>query len=456
MATTNLVTGTTSGGIDVASIVTQLMAVERQPLTALQQQETKLQNKLSAFGRVQSALSTLQTASTALRGAGAFAAATATVTGSGAAATAGSGAAIGRYAVSVSQLARAQSTASAAVVGGATATVGSGTLSIQVTGSASPTSINVVGTDTLADVRDKINAANAGVAASIVNDGTGARLVLNASKTGAASAFTVTPDAGLAVLAFSTTQAAQDARFAINGLPLTSPTNQISDAIPGVTLTLTQAPTATQAAAGQTVDSEVAVDRDAAAARTAAKAFVDAYNALVSVVRDLTAYNATTKTAATLNGESVLRGVISQARSIVVDTKAAADGELTRLSSAGIAIQADGTLGFDAARFDSAYAAGAERVARMFGDSTGSGSAQGFAARMASLAKSLVGTDGLLASRQQGLQSTIKRLDDQQSQLEARLDAKQKQFVAQYSSLNALLNTNQQQSVALANALSKL
>src|SRR5262252_1697017 len=349
-----MATGAIGGGaIDVNGLVSQLMTVEQQPLVALKKRESAVQAQLTAFGQIQSAVSTFQDAVTGLRVGSAFSSATATVSGEGATATASTGASRGSFAVSVTQLARAQSMASDPV-DTADTSIGSGNLTIKSADGSTTLamlSIGSSGSGTLSEVRDKINAANIGVKASLVNDGGKVRLVLNAGKTGKANAFQVSADAGLTGLALSQTQPAQDALYSVNGLSLTSASNVITDAVPGVTLTLTKQPPA-GSPPGTTVDSEVDVALDTSAVTAAAQKFVTAYNSLNTLIGNLTKYDPNTKTAAVLNGESVLRRLQDQVRGLVTATKTGgAPGDLTRLSQVGVSIQKDGTLGLDTAKF---------------------------------------------------------------------------------------------------------
>jgi flagellar hook-associated protein 2 len=66
---------------------------------------------------------------------------------------------------------------------------------------------------------------------------------------------------------------------------------------------------------------------------------------------------------------------------------------------------------------------------------------------------SILGPNGLLDSRQQGLQVSIKAMDDKQAAMQSQLTLTEARLRAQYSALDALLSTRQQQSNALANAL---
>ncbi|MFN3566729.1 MAG: flagellar filament capping protein FliD, partial [Burkholderiaceae bacterium] len=337
-------TGIGGGAIDVRALVSQLMTIERKPLVQLQQRETQIQSRLTALGRVKSALDALQTAADALRRTNTFTAAKATTSGEGATAVVSGTPQLGSYAVSVSRLARGQSNASAAFAS-ATADVGSGTLTLKsADGATVLATINVgdTGTGTLAEIRDEINAANVGVRASLVNDGGQTRLVLNSRQSGAANGFQIEVDAGLAALAFTQNQAAQDAQFSINGLALTSPSNTVNGVIEGLTLTLAKAPPA-GSAPGTTVDAEITVAQDADAVKKSVEDFVKAYNEVEKLIADLTKYDPNTKTAAVLNGESLLRQVQNGVRSIVRGTMSAAAGDYTRLSEVGLEIQRDGT-----------------------------------------------------------------------------------------------------------------
>jgi flagellar hook-associated protein 2 len=443
------------GSIDVATLVSQLMAVERQPLTRLESRESEIQSRLSAYGRVQSALSTLDSAVAALARATTFSPAKAAVSGEGATATATGTAPTGTYSIAVSQLARAQSTVSAQVATATTA-IGSGTLTLRDGGGAvlAALSIGATGDGTLAEIRDSINAAGVGVRASLVGDGGQVRLVLNSSATGAASAFTVEADGALTALGFSTVQTARDASYSVNGLALTSSSNVISDAIEGVTLSLAKAPP-DGSPVGTTVDALITVGSDADEVVKSVQAFVTAYNEVDKLVASLTKYDPTTRTAALLNGESALRQVQSQLRGMLRGAVSGGTGDYARLYEVGITVQTDGSLKLDESRLRTAAAEPA-KLARLFANDSALADEDGLALRMQSTVKSLLDANGVLDSRQSGLKATIRTLDQQQERMEARLAQIEIRLRQQYSALDALLTTRQSQSTALANALAGL
>lgn len=443
--------------IDVNGLVTALMKVERQPLARLESREAAIQSRLSAFGRVQSALSSLESSLAKLALGTTFTAGAATTTGEGVAAAVGGTPANGRYAISITQLARVQSSASAPVAT-ATTDIGSGTVTIRNHDGSTVLGTFIVGdngTGTLTELRDEINGANIGVRASLVNDAGQVRLVLNAAETGVAKAFQVETDAGLAALAFETKQAALDARYSINGLALTSSSNVIKDAIEGLTLTLTKAPPA-GSPPGTTVDGEVVVSTDTAGIKAAVQEFVKAYNDFDKLVGELTKYDPNTKSAAILNGEGVMRQLQNQVRSLARGVMTAASGDFTRLSDIGIAVQTDGTLKLDESKFDGIVNADPAKVARLLSKTSNTEAEQGFAVRLRAAAKSFISPNGALDARQKGLRESIRSLDQQQERMEARLSLVEARLRRQYSQLDALLATSQSQSNALANALSGL
>lgn len=448
--------GVSGGAIDVASLVSQLMSIERRPLDKLQQRESEIQSKLSAYGRLQSAFDALRTASSKLAGITQFRLTTAKATGEAATASGSADGVPGRYAVSVTRLAQVQSTAAQGIDPATVFGVGS----LQITQNGSTTSFGVGGTGeptTLAGLRDAINANSAiGVRASVVTDGGQARLVLNSRETGAAKAFTVATGGDLAQLTFADLQAAQDASFSVNGLALTSASNDVTGVIEGVTLSLTKAPPA-GAAPGTTVDGEVAVDRDVEGIRTGVQNFVKAYNDAQKLIADLSKYDPATKTAAVLNSEGLLRSMQSGLRAVVGSAMTPASGtDYTRLSEVGLEVQSDGTLSLNATKFDAALKADAGKVERLFTTSTGTGNQLGFAQRLLTQVKTVTDPSGVLDLRQTALRDTIKRLDQQQEQMQVRLDLIQARLVRQYSALDSLVASRQQQSNALTNALASL
>ena len=193
-------------GLDVNAIVNSLMAVERQPLTRLQTTATTMQTKLSAFGQMQSLVSAFRDAMAPLYKADSYALTNASSSDPTSVSVGSTAKAVpGTYSVSVSALSSTQSTVSASgqftsetdVVGTGSLTLTLGTWSAGQTAFTPKTGTTSVvipigaSENTLAGIRDKINAANAGVSATIVTDSTGSRLAFQSSSTGANNGFRI-------------------------------------------------------------------------------------------------------------------------------------------------------------------------------------------------------------------------------------------------------------------------
>ncbi|MES2554398.1 MAG: flagellar filament capping protein FliD [Pseudomonadota bacterium] len=381
-----------ASGLDVDAIVTSLMNVEKKPLTALATQKTTYQSKISAYGTLKSALSTFQTAVNNLSTASKFNAQTVkSGDPSVFTATASGSATVGNYAVTVSQLAQAQKIATAGF-GSAYDVVGTGTMTIAFgtydstgntfTANADKTPTNITissANNTLAGVRDAINASGAGVTAAIVNDGTTNRLVITSKDTGEVNSLKITTTdsdgnnldaAGLSQLAYDPTatagagnnmtqkQVAKNAKLNIDGIDIVKSSNTVSDAIDGVTFNLLKD------SGGSAVSLDVA--RDEASVKASVTAFVDAYNTLNTKLRSLTNYSAPNSAAnGPLLGDATARSVTSQIKSVLTSV-IGTTGSITSLSQIGVGFKADGTLGLDATKLDKSIADNFGDIAKLF------------------------------------------------------------------------------------------
>ena len=377
-------------GLDVNSIVGQLMAAESQPLAALNRKEATYQVKLSAYGNLKGALASFQSAARGLNDIAKFQKVNATSADATLfSATAEKTAALGSYSVEVKQLAVSQKLASKGFTD-TTDTVGTGTLQIQFgtyDSGANTFSLNAdkparsIAIDSskqsLAGIRDAINEANAGVTASIVNDGSANKLVVTSSDTGTVNSLRVlvkdddgnnTNDAGLSQLAYDPTAAAgsgknlsestaaADAKVVVDGVTLTKASNTVKDAIEGVTLNLVKVGAA----------AKLTVERDAGTVRNSADAFVKAYNSAVKTLKDLTAYDPKTRQAGPLQGDASARTIGSQLRGMLNSAVAAVGGKFATLSDIGISFQKDGSLAVDAAKLQKAIDTGYNDIADVF------------------------------------------------------------------------------------------
>jgi len=483
-----MATGAVSGsGLDVNAIVSQLMTLEKRPLTVLTQRETQVTARITALSRVQGGVSALQNAAASLAKTTTFSAMRSSVSGDGltAAVTNSTAAAAGTYQVKVNSL--ASSHALASQVFAASDQVGTGSLTIQfgsVSGStftpatgSSATPISITSSNnTLAGIRDAINAAKVGVTASVVSDNAGSRLSLIANDTGLANTIRVAVDdssdgsntnnQGLSRLSFDPTitlspgnetgngrqmlqtRAPVDASYEVNGLALTSSSNKVTTAISGVTLDLKLA----SASAVNTIN----VERDTLSIRMAVDSFIKAYNDVDRVMRDVTAYDPANRKGAVLNGDSAVRSVQSQLRTLLGSQMSAGTGDFSTLSAVGIEVGKDGSLSLSATRFDAALA-DPSKMSRLFTTtSEDSDSARGFGVRFEALGKLIAGPSGLLPGRTSSQQSQIDSIAKQKIRLNDRLDQIERRLRLQYAGLDAQLARMQGTSSSLSNALSQL
>lgn len=454
--------------IDVNSLVSQLMAVERAPIDALATRTQKFQTKISALGNVKSALSSLQAAAQKLAEPASANPVTVT-TGNSAVAIASSAgnAQPGRYSIDVQSLASTHKLVGPRL-GSSTAAIGHGTLTIErgnfsggtFTPAAGTSATNITippSANTLEGVRDAINGAGAGVTASIVNDGVGSRLVLASNDSGAANSIRMTVDdadgtdtdaAGLSMLAFDPAAAtgsgrnlaeatpAADATFVFEGVSMTRPSNVITDVAGNVTLTL--------AGAGST---SLTVSRDAATTKTAVEALVSSYNSTMTTLKTLTNYDTATKTGGTLLGETVVRSVQARIRSIVGSPYGDASATYRTLSSIGIAFQSDGTLSTSGTKLSTALNASPANVGSLLGS---------VASALSTALSSAMATDGEVANRVSGIQSNIRRISDQQTQMESRMSAIESRYRRQFTALNNMVSSMTSTSDYLTTQLSAL
>ena len=448
-------------GLDVNSIITQLMAIEQQPVTALQTKASKIQTQISEFGKQQSALSTLRDAAKTLTNSDTWAQSVGTSSDASAVGvTTTTGAATGNYTVEVQSLAASQSIASG-VFPANTSTPGAGTLHIELgtwgTGQTSFTpktgatavDISVDASDTLAQVRDKINAANAGVTALVFTDSSGSRLLMRSAATGADNAFrTSVVDAdgsntnatGLSALAYdpssasnsmSRTQTAANAVATLNGLPVSSASNTLTNIVDGVTLQLSGVTTAPVT---------VGVVQDSAALKKSVQAFADAYNALTSLVATQTKYDAATKTGGPLQGDGAAVSLQRALRNLAV-SNSGASSTFTRLADVGLGTDATGKMTVDATKLDNALANPVEmKKLFAFGDPLNP-SNNGLARQFQALADANLGMDGSLTTRTTGLRHRLDLNQADQDTLTARIAQTEKRLRAQYTALDTKLGT---------------
>jgi flagellar hook-associated protein 2 len=351
-------------GIDTSSVVKGLLAVEQAKIDANTQRQTTLQTQQTAYKQVEAKLLSLQkdvaqlsaTTNSVFDARGAVSSDTSVVT-----AAAASAAAPGVYNLNVNNLAQAQQIATQGF-DSATSAITQGQLQLQI-GNGDPVTITVdSGNNSLNGLAAAINSANAGVSATVVNDGSSSqpyRLLLTADKTGIANAVNITnnlasSDGTATQPAFGTTvQAAQDASVTLGSGPgaltVTSPTNQINNLIGGVTLQL-QGTTGKQAT--------VTVTSDTSTAQKAIDTFVSDFNDLMSFIGQETSYDQQTGTAGPLLGEGGITAIQTQLRNLIQTVVAGANPHMNQLGALGISFDGSGQLQVDDTKVANALGGG--------------------------------------------------------------------------------------------------
>lgn len=451
-------------GLDVNAIVRQLVAIERRPIQQLESQAGSLRTQLSAFSRVRSDLAGLQDAAARLLdpimwGSRNFSSSnSAALSGS-----AGSSALTSSFSVQIARLAQPQGAASAGRT--VDAPLGSaGTLEFRVGtwsgngfAGGTPVSVAVQADDTLSTLAARINAGNAGVSALVLRSGGQEQLMLRGSNTGAAAGFEVRAldgggapitdgstglgalnhfHNGTALVGMGRTQDALDAQFSVDGVALSSPTNTVSNVVPGLTLNLQQSTTAALPGSPATAV-QVSVQQNSTVVREAIEAFRVAFNRINATLSELTRADPTGNADGPLQADGTARRLQTALRQLVM-SDGPSGSPLGRLSDMGLQMQRDGSLGVNATRLDAAMA-NQEGMRRLLSDTGSAGADVGIARRMRDFALAANGSEGAVSSRNSAIQANIERKNDRIERLEDRLVRTQASLLAQYTRLDTNL-----------------
>lgn len=429
-------------GLDLESILESLEESKTATLlTPITTQETAVEAEISAYGTLTSALNTLQTAAEALADASLYQSLSTSLSGSGVTVSTTSSAVAGSYSIEVTQLAQAQSLATDGIASTSSA-LGTGTLTLQ-SGSSDAISITLDSSNnTLAGLRDAINAAGGGITATIVSDGSDSpyRLVLTSSSTGTDAEMTVsyssTDSSDVASSLFgyadgtgnmTETVTAKNTELTINGIAITSQSNTVEEALQGVTLNLTAT------GASQTLK----IERDTDKILKAITAFVDAYNDFATTVDDLTAYDADSATGGELLGDSTTRRISTELASDIYSS--IGSGTFSYLSQLGIALESDGTLSIDEDTLQSALDDNIDAVTEFF---IGSDGKSGFVSRITEDLDSYLDEDtGLITAKTDSLESKLEQLEERYTEKQALIDSEMERWREQFTQLDTLIST---------------
>nr|HDN01046.1 hypothetical protein [Deltaproteobacteria bacterium] len=434
-------------GLDTNGIIDQLLALQQKPIVRLQRQEAGYQVELSAYGGMQAVLNSLKSAIEGLDSVSDFTNFSATSGDTDLfSVSADENAAAGSYDVTVHNLAKVHKLTSEAFT--ETEAVGGGTIQLRL-GDAAAVDISVSGTDTIADVAQSINDADAGVNAAVVFDGTNYFLTLTGKETGAANLIdlTVTDDdgdstdlSGLSRLVYevsgdtknlNNTQTAEDSMITVDGVSnISRDTNVIDDVIQGITITLESAPATDNEAV-------LTVSRDTSAIVSKINSFVSAYNGALDLFETYQNYDSDAGTAGVLLGDATTNHIRTSLENLITDAVPGVES-LSRLENLGITLNSEGRLEVDSSTLNNMLDDHFDDVLQFFTQST-EGS-EGFAVRMVDDMDAILDSgSGLLAVKTDGIQNSIDDIEDQVERMEMRNSIWETRIRAQFNALELLL-----------------
>lgn len=421
------------GGIDVKSLVSQVMANENGQTTLLQQRQSDLQSQATQLIGINNDLTSLYSAVTNLNDImGPLTAMAATSSQPGVlTASAQPSATAGAHTVVVSTLATQSTLYTNAVKDADTSILPTGVtsadLKIQVGGTSGTVRDIAISTgrnDTLNSLVSYINQQGWGMTASVLTDSTGARLAVYSNSSGSTNAVSLAGNS--TSLTFNTPIGGTDATFTVDGIPFSSTSNTATGAIPGVTLNLLGAYPGVQA--------QVAIAPDSSQSEQAINAFVSAYNTVVTDLNNQFAVDPSTGEAGALASDSALREL--QSRILSDATYSPGSGTYANLHSLGIVMNDDGTLTVNSSQLQSALTTDPSLVLNFFQNDSQTGFANVFAKDMLRITSPTAGLLNLELvqnrTEQQSLASSITNLQD-------RLAAEQQQLETQFAQVNAIL-----------------
>jgi flagellar hook-associated protein 2 len=416
-------------GLDISSVVQQLLQQKSGQLTLWQQQQTDLSSQAGLLQGINNNLINLTTAVNRLIDPkGPLSALSATSSQPGTlTATVQTSASPGVHQVTVNSLATQSLTYTDPVPDGVLA---AGSFDLTVGSGASQT-VTVTAGETLSQLADSINSGNLGVTASVINDANGQRLSLLSNTAGQPGSISITANT-VAGLNFNTV-AGSNADLTVDGVPVSSTTNTVAGVIPGVTLNLTTAAPDTPV--------QVTVGLDTTQITDAVNQFVSAYNAIIQNINVQFTVDPTSNTEGPLGSDSSLRSLQSSLLADVTSSITGNDG-LINLATLGIDLNNDGTLTVNQTAtdthpsFSNVLAANPSAVQNFFRNASGTGFANNFSVDLNNLTDP---TEGVITSDLAQNSAQSRSLAQSITNFQDQLAAEQKQLTTVLSQVNATL-----------------
>ncbi|MPR03027.1 flagellar filament capping protein FliD [Pseudomonas sp. MAFF 212408] len=449
-------------GIDTQSIVTSLVNADKAPKQLqINSQSQKATTTLSSIGKIQAALDAFRGALTTMGTDNSFSGLTGTSSNEAVATmTAGAGASNGSFSLVVNQLATPSKLSTVSFAAGQTTVVNKTTTATTLTMSQSGKKydLSVPPGATLQQVRDSINSqfSTAGLSANILTDSSGSRLILTSTNGGVGSDITMSGNSGIDT-GYTVVSPPQNAKYTIDGIAAESKTNNIADAVSGISIKLlTVSPTVTtndQTENPKRTALTISVSTSTTALKSGVKGFVDTYNALLKAMNTETAVTkdaSGNSVAATLTGDPTLRTLQSALRNEF--NALSGSGTLKSLAQFGISTdQSTGLLTIDDKKWGAAALTNAADITSMFTGKTG------LLARMTAATDDYAKpSTGIFATRSASLSESLTDLSKQQSALDERSAALQTSLTSKYASMDSLVASLRQQSSNILGTLNAL
>ncbi|MFU2329747.1 flagellar filament capping protein FliD [Pseudomonas sp. NFX98] len=453
--------GTTVSGIgsniDTQSIVKSLVDAERAPKqTQINNQTLKATTSLSSIGKIQAALDAFRSALDNMKTASSFSGLSGTSSDEKVATvTTGNGAAAGSFSLLVTKLATASKISTQVYAGGASSVVNAGSVptTLSIKQGSDTFDVSIPAGATLQQVRDSINSqyANKGLSANILTDASGSRMVLTSTTTGVGTDLTLSGNSGLQT-GVTVLAPPQNAEYVLDGVSMISKTNNIADAVSGITLKLTGV-SPTPSGGGAATPATITVSASTATLKSAVKGFVDTYNALIKASNSETQVTTNpdgSVTSGALTGDASLRSLMSSVRTEL--NAMGGTGDLKSLAQFGVKTdQKTGLLSVDDKLFDAAALTNAADINGIFTGDTG------LLARMKTATDSFaLSKTGVFAARSATLTDSLNDLKKQQDSLDARMASLQTSLTAKYTAMDSLVAKLRAQSDSIMTTLNAL
>ncbi|HKK70104.1 MAG TPA: flagellar filament capping protein FliD [Candidatus Krumholzibacteria bacterium] len=425
-----------ASGLDTAKIVQELVALRRRPIQRYEQEKSGLDRSLRALDDLNTALEKLRGLAEGLDSEGEFSSRAARVGNEDLmAATADSASPVGTFRVTVDQLAQTHRTISQAYTS-VNDDVGAGDFSFTLGGETTTVTLEA-GASSLSDLKLAINEADAGVTASVVNDGSGYRLMVSADESGVANQFTVDTSGlgGGTAPAFTVSTTGADALLTIDdSITVTSPDNSVEGALEGTVLDLKSVGT-----------TEITIEGDTTALAEKLQEFVNTYNELKDLAEAQSAQGGA------LQGSSLVRSVRSTLSRIMTTSVSTGpnDGERIVAANIGLSLDRNGTMSLDEAKLSSAVEADYGAVLDLFTQSPTETSGGGIAFQLGDTIESFTrGTGdsrGLIALRTDSINSEISRIEDRIEREERSVDLYESTLTRKFTAMEMTISRLQQQ-----------